>query len=114
MDDIWYYAEGDKSVGPLSLADLTAILSRLSNAKNTFVWRDGFSSWVKAENVPELVRHVIKPPPLPISPPLPKKAIAASAQPVIGEVRAKYELSETNKKASSRTRVGDFQPIAIT
>jgi hypothetical protein len=68
MDDVWYYAEGDKLVGPLSLADLKAVLSRLSNAKSTLVWRDGFSSWVEAENVPDLASYVIKPPPLPTSP----------------------------------------------
>ena len=67
MSDVWYYAEGDKSVGPLPLADLTAILSRVSNAKDVLVWRDGFSNWVKAENVPELASHVMKlQPPLPI------------------------------------------------
>jgi len=63
MADIWYYAEGDKSAGPLSLTDLRAILPRISNAKNTLVWRDGFSSWVKAEDVPELAPYVIEPAP---------------------------------------------------
>ena len=33
MNDIWYYAEGDKPVGPLSLTDMIAFLSRVSNAK---------------------------------------------------------------------------------
>jgi hypothetical protein len=47
MDDIWYYAEGDNSVGPLSLAELTAVLFRVSNARSTPVWRDGYSSWVE-------------------------------------------------------------------
>ena len=62
----WYYAEGDSSVGPLSLADLRAILSCVSGAGSVFVWRDGFTDWVMARNVPELVTHVVKPPPVPI------------------------------------------------
>jgi hypothetical protein len=51
MSDVWYYAEGEKSVGPLSLADLTAILSRVSNAKDVLVWRDGFEQWQRAATV---------------------------------------------------------------
>ncbi len=65
MTKIWYYAEGDKSVGPISLADLIAILSRVSIAQSVLVWRDGLPNWVEAKDVPELAVHVIKPPPLP-------------------------------------------------
>lgn len=100
MDNIWYYAEGDKSVGPISLSDLTAVLSRISNAKNVLVWRDGFSGWEKTEKVPELAPYVIKPPPLPISPPpLPQKTIAPSSSPaVISDTRTNYESSGTIKE----------------
>ena len=71
MGNVWYYAEGNKSVGPVSLADLTAILSRVSSAKDVLVWRDGFANWEKAKNVPELVAVVIRLQPikLPISHP---------------------------------------------
>jgi hypothetical protein len=109
MDHNWYYAEGDKSVGPLTLADMTAILSRVPNARNVLVWQDGFSSWLKVQDVPELAQHVIKPPPIPVSakpPPIPVSVprLRQSASPaptsptVTGEVRTKYEPSETNKK----------------
>ena len=64
MSDIWYYAQGDDPVGPLSLADLKAILSRVSDAKNVLVWRRGFAEWKKAENVTELAAVVIRPPPI--------------------------------------------------
>ena len=64
MDNVWYYAEGNKSVGPVSLADLTAILSRVSNAKDVLVWREGLSNWEKAQNVRELVSVVVRPPPI--------------------------------------------------
>jgi hypothetical protein len=69
MSDIWYYAEGDRSVGPLTLHELKAILSGISEAKNILVWQNTFTSWVRAENVPELAVLVIKPPVLPSSPP---------------------------------------------
>lgn len=68
MSDAWYYAEGDKAVGPITLADLIAILSRVSTAQSVPVWRDGLPNWVEAKDVPELAPHVIKPPPLPIKP----------------------------------------------
>ena len=68
MNKIWYYAEGDKSVGPILLADLIAILSRVSTPQNVLVWRDGLLNWVEAKDVPELAPHLIKPPPLPFKP----------------------------------------------
>lgn len=64
MSNTWYYSEGDKSVGPLSLAELTAILSRVSDARDVLVWRNGFSSWLRAEDVPELAANIVKPPAL--------------------------------------------------
>lgn len=78
MNNVWYYAQGDKSVGPLTLSELKATLSGVSEANNVLVWRDSFSSWVKAENVPELAPCVIKPPPLSASPPrLPQETMKA-------------------------------------
>src|SRR5262249_5115172 len=64
----WYYAEGDKAVGPVTLADLIAILSRVSDGQSIFVWRAGLADWVQAKNLPELAPHVTKPPPLPRRP----------------------------------------------
>jgi hypothetical protein len=79
MDNIWYYAEAGKSVGPLSLADLMAILSRGSDDRGIMVWRNGFSGWVRAEEVPELAALIIKPPPLPqeLEPTIPVIGMAA-------------------------------------
>jgi hypothetical protein len=47
MSDVWYYAEGDKSVGPLTLTQLKTILSRVSDAKDVLVWRDGLPLTIK-------------------------------------------------------------------
>jgi GYF domain 2 len=78
MNNVWYYAQGDKSIGPLTLSELKAILSCVSEAKNVLVWRDSFSSWIRAENVPELAACLIKPPPLSASPPrLPEQTMKA-------------------------------------
>jgi RDD family/GYF domain 2 len=64
MTKEWYYAEGDKPVGPILLADLISVLSRVSKAESVLVWRDGFPDWMQASNVPELAPHLIGPPPL--------------------------------------------------
>jgi YidC/Oxa1 family membrane protein insertase len=61
MSDIWYYGDRGKPVGPLPLADLTKVLSRVENAKDVLVWRDGFEHWQRAETVPELMVVVFKP-----------------------------------------------------
>ena len=84
MSDIWYYSDGEKSVGPISLFDLTAILSIVSNAKDVLVWQNGFEHWKRAADVPELASFVIKPPPLPpLPPPLPPMPPALPQEPLI-------------------------------
>jgi GYF domain 2 len=72
MSDASYYAEGDKPVGPVSLADLIAILSRVSDAQSVFVWRDGLAGWKRAADIPELRAHLVSPPPLPIKGAIPE------------------------------------------
>jgi hypothetical protein len=66
MSDVWYYAEDQKTVGPLTLAELTAILCRVSNPMDVLVWQNGASGWEKAQNVKELAAYLISPQPLPI------------------------------------------------
>jgi hypothetical protein len=76
MESQWYYAEGDKPVGPLPLADLITILTRVSGARDVLVWRDGLAGWTRAELVAELTSHVIKPPLVP--PPIPRQVDTSS------------------------------------
>src|SRR3974390_2795031 len=69
VDTIWYYVEGTEQVGPLSLSDLRAVLSRIFDARNILIWRHGFSDWQLAKNVPEFADILIKPPASPLVPP---------------------------------------------
>jgi GYF domain 2 len=90
MSDVWYYSVEGKAVGPLSLADLTTILSHISNAKDVIVWQSGFEHWKRAADVPELAAFVIKPPPLPpVPPPLPPSPPALPREPLKFPVAAK-------------------------
>jgi hypothetical protein len=65
MSDLWYYAEGDTTNGPLSSEELVEFLKRKPDAGDVLVWQPGFRNWVKAASVPELARLLAIPPPLP-------------------------------------------------
>ncbi len=68
MSDAWYYAEGDKAVGPVTLAHLQEQLSVVANAKGVLVWRAGFANWQSADSVSDLtLSPAPKPPPIPQS-----------------------------------------------
>jgi hypothetical protein len=68
MSDAWYYADGDKAVGPITLVDLKKRLVFVSNAKDVLVWRAGFANWQSAGSVFDLARlPTRRPPPIPQS-----------------------------------------------
>jgi len=92
----WYYAEGSNSVGPLSLTELISIFSRVSDAKSIFVWRDGFASWRTAGTVPEIARHILKPPPVPGTP----RAQLQTTQTAVPQITTSEASTkpQTNKK----------------
>jgi hypothetical protein len=53
-EEVWYYADAEEQVGPLSLDELRSALATYSNAKEVFVWCDRFPDWKQAGEVPEL------------------------------------------------------------
>lgn len=68
----FFYAKNDEKFGPVSIEEL----KEAGISRDTLVWREGFDSWKKAGNIPELAElFKIMPPPLPkaraIPPPLP-------------------------------------------
>jgi hypothetical protein len=50
----WWYSDRGESIGPFVLEELKVVLSRRSNASETFVWSDGFSDWQRAGDVSAL------------------------------------------------------------
>jgi hypothetical protein len=54
VSDIWYYADADGQVGPLSLQELRQELAASSNANDVLVWCEGFPDWKPARDVTEL------------------------------------------------------------
>ena len=69
MSELWYYAEGSETRGPLSLADLVGNLSKASDPEKVLVWRKGFQNWKPVSAVSEVAGQLIRPPPLRPPPP---------------------------------------------
>ena len=42
--------------------DLVSLLSRRTDWKRFFVWRDGFDAWTRADKVPGIVNRIVVPP----------------------------------------------------
>jgi len=68
VSDVWYYAEGGKTFGPLPLRDLQQALAGQSNPDEVLVWTVGFADWKRAGDLLELRSLTLRPPPLPPSP----------------------------------------------
>jgi len=62
MASQWYYADSEEQRGPVSLQELKVALAALPDARHVLVWRESFSDWIRAGEVPELKA----PPPLPV------------------------------------------------
>lgn len=75
-DRYWFYADQNGNVvGPLALQELTDALASSPNALDTLVWRNNFTDWKRAADVPELEAGTARvlPPPLPV-----RRAISAT------------------------------------
>jgi len=78
MTEVWYYVEGNETRGPITVNQLIEFLSRLPTHRGVLVWREGFTDWIEAGNVREIVEKLVPapqasrrssaaPPPLPVS-----------------------------------------------
>ena len=53
-DEIWYYADSEHQLGPLTLDELREMLTSNSNANEVFVWCARFADWKQVGDVPEV------------------------------------------------------------
>ncbi|MGY4509322.1 DUF2569 domain-containing protein [Bradyrhizobium sp. USDA 3650] len=90
MSELWSYAEGGNTRGPLSLSELLPLLSRVADPRRVMIWRSGFDEWKAAENVREVAQQLFRPPPLKpaTSSSPPTSAEAAVRMPVVGAEEA--------------------------
>jgi uncharacterized membrane protein len=78
----WYYAQDGVQKGPMNEAQLKEMIANKQLPGDTLVWREGFSEWSPANQLPAFS---FRPPPIPAAQPRPAKpaaAPAAVAQPV--------------------------------
>lgn len=84
MTDLWYYAEGEETRGPLSIDELIPLLVRISDPRRIMIWRHGFDDWKPVEEVREVAQQVFRPPPLkPGPPPIPPALAPLVRGPVV-------------------------------
>jgi hypothetical protein len=62
LSEIWYYADYQGQIGPITLEQLKETLPRFSEPENVLVWRNGFTNWLRAGDVPEFRAQTLKPP----------------------------------------------------
>ncbi len=53
--DQWYYANGRRRIGPVSVAVLRALAARSRVRRDTLVWREGLADWVPARQIDGLL-----------------------------------------------------------
>jgi hypothetical protein len=63
MSGNWYYAEGDETVGPVSLDELLSALRQRKDALRVLVWQQSFQDWTEVASVPELSSLIMHAPP---------------------------------------------------
>lgn len=56
----WFYAEDERSVGPISFDALASALLRMPEPGKTLVWRSGFEAWRPAIDIPELAGRLVR------------------------------------------------------
>lgn len=62
MTDVWYYAEGDKPVGPFGLPELVSALANRPSVESVLVWSKSVGDWRRVDQTPDLREHFIPPP----------------------------------------------------
>ncbi len=72
VEAAWYYARGEDSVGPMTLAELKSVLPKVGG-KETLVFGPGLVQWTEAKHVDEIMQRVAPP----TAPPAPRSSRSA-------------------------------------
>src|SRR5262249_55749982 len=54
LEEEWYYATAGAQQGPVPFGQLAMMVERTQVKEDSFIWRDGFEDWMRADAVPEL------------------------------------------------------------
>ena len=72
-DRVWFFAEGDKQLGPYPESQLRDFIAGGKVSAATFVWTEGMSGWQRAGDVPGLIPDRIAQPAPPTPPGAPQR-----------------------------------------
>jgi len=64
MATSWYYVEGNDRVGPVDEYDIENLLKTGALNESSYIWKKGFESWQKVEDVEELKQFLNYDPPV--------------------------------------------------
>ena len=98
MLDGWYYAEGEKAIGPITLDALAAHLRTKSEAETTKVWHPSLSNWQAAKDVPQISERMFR------STLLPEVPLKIAPPPLVERPQSK----NVDSNARTRGRVAFF------
>ena len=65
----WFVYVNGQQLGGQTMAHISAMLANGSIDGNTLVWKPGMANWAHLSSIPELVRLIVTPPPVPPTPP---------------------------------------------
>jgi hypothetical protein len=70
MADSWYYADGGQQRGPMTIAELLALLARIADPRRVMIRREDVEAWRPVEEVQEIAEQLFRPPlhPVPDAP----------------------------------------------
>lgn len=109
----WFYAQGEKRLGPVELDPLVEMIVTGRLPTTTLVWRHGLAEWTAAARVPEIAGHL--PPPLPGGPAASGTAVSRPsadrppqpAEPAAAAPAAPPTPTDTPRIAELRRRLAD-------
>jgi hypothetical protein len=104
MSDLWYYAEGSETIGPVEFDGLAQALKRKARPREVLVWQEGYQDWVEAGTIPALKAVFVRPPPVPTKKPV---------SPLSPEYRQVQAETPEQKKASLKGWIGTLVGWAI-
>lgn len=119
-DAVWYYADGDKEQGPVTLAQLKGLLTSGKIQPDDLVWKDGLDDWMPAEEVPELKAVEAPAAPLPTPAAARPKAPAEAAPKIEAPAKPPAPPDEVeeppaeSKRATRRQRAAAAEPSEKT
>lgn len=74
----WWYLDGKEHKGPISEAELRALLHRQEINRTSLVWREGMENWQPLSQVDELAFSLLTPPSPPIESTVPSNSESAN------------------------------------